>query len=167
MALDAESERDALAGDSMADSPFSPMVSRAFPTAVDDTDTLERMNDVLEGSDIDDIPEASCRVIQTAMESIRGRLLGDSKAKGVAIEGFASKDDLKIAIEDNRNIIQRAWDAIVKFFKGIYDRFAGFFKKKKTDAQIFQKRLDKGMDTIGEMLKIGRASCRERVSSPV
>ncbi len=152
MAIDVEDKRNALAGDSMADTPFSPLVSRAFTTAVDDSETLAEMNDVLENNDIEGIPESSRRVIQTAMESVRSRLLGGYSVGGVAVEGFANNKDLKIAIEDNKNILQRAWDAIVKFFKGIYDWFAGFFKKKKTDAQIFQKRLDKGMDTIGEML---------------
>jgi len=152
MAINAEDERNALAGDSMADTPFSPMVSRAFTTAVDDSETLAEMNDVLENNDIEGIPESSRQVIQTAMESIRSRLLGGDSVKGVAIEGFANNNDLKIAIEDNKNILQRAWDAIVKFFKGIYDWFAGFFKKKKTDAEIFQERLEKAMDNIGEML---------------
>lgn len=152
MAIDVEDKRNALAGDSMADTPFSPLVSRAFTTAVDDSETLAEMNDVLENNDIEGIPESSRQVIQTAMESVRSRLLGGYSVGGVAVEGFANNKDLKIAIEDNKNILQRAWDAIVKFFKGIYDWFAGFFKKKKTDAEIFQERLDKGMDTIGEML---------------
>ena len=152
MAIDAEDERNALAGDSMTDTPFSPVVSRAFTTAVDDSETLAEMNDVLENNDIEDIPESSRRVIQTAMESIRSRLLGGDSVKGVAIEGFTSNNDLKIAIEDNKNILQRAWDAIVKFFKGIYDWFAGFFKKKKTDAEIFEERLEKGKVAISEML---------------
>ena len=152
MAIDVEDKRNALAGDGMADTPFSPMVSRAFTTAVDDSETLAEMNDVLENNDIEGIPESSRQVIQTAMESVRSRLLGGYSVRGVAVEGFANNKDLKIAIEDNKNILQRAWDAIVKFFKGIYDWFAGFFKKKKTDAQIFQERLDKGMDILSEML---------------
>ena len=152
MAIDVEDKRNALAGDGMADTPFSPMVSRAFTTAVDDSETLAEMNDVLENNDIEGIPESSRQVIQTAMESVRSRLLGGYSVRGVAVEGFANNKDLKIAIEDNKNILQRAWDAIVKFFKGIYDWFAGFFKKKKTDAEIFQERLDKGMDILSEML---------------
>ena len=152
MAIDVEDKRNALAGDSMADTPFSPLVSRAFTTAVDDSETLAEMNDVLENNDIEGIPESSRQVIQTAMESVRSRLLGGYSVGGVAVEGFANNKDLKIAIEDNKNILQRAWDAIVKFFKGIYDWFAGFFKKKKTDAEIFQERLDKGMDILSEML---------------
>ena len=152
MAIDVEDKRNALAGDSMADTPFSPLVSRAFTTAVDDSETLAEMNDVLENNDIESIPESSRRVIQTAMESIRSRLLGGDSVKGVAIEGFTSNNDLKIAIEDNKNILQRAWDVIVKFFKGIYDWFAGFFKKKKTDAEIFEERLEKGKVAISEML---------------
>ena len=119
MAIDVEDKRNALAGDSMAHTPFSPLVSRAFSTAVDDSETLAEMNDVLENNDIEDIPESSRRVIQTAMESIRSRLLGGDSVKSVAIEGFANNKDLKIAIEDNKNILQRAWDAIVKFFKNI------------------------------------------------
>ena len=152
MAIDVEDKRNALAGDGMADTPFSPLVSRAFTTAVDDSETLAEMNDVLENNDIEGIPESSRQVIQTAMESVRSRLLGGYSVRGVAVEGFANNKDLKIAIEDNKNILQRAWDAIVKFFKGIYDWFAGFFKKKKTDAEIFQERLDKGMDILSEML---------------
>ena len=152
MAIDVEDKRNALAGDGMADTPFSPLVSRAFTTAVDDSETLAEMNDVLENNDIEGIPESSRQVIQTAMESVRSRLLGGYSVGGVAVEGFANNKDLKIAIEDNKNILQRAWDAIVKFFKGIYDWFAGFFKKKKTDAEIFQERLDKGMDILSEML---------------
>ena len=152
MAIDVEDKRNALAGDGMADTPFSPLVSRAFTTAVDDSETLAEMNDVLENNDIEGIPESSRQVIQTAMESVRSRLLGGYSVRGVAVEGFANNKDLKIAIEDNKNILQRAWDAIVKFFKGIYDWFAGFFKKKKTDAEIFQERLDKGMDNLSEML---------------
>ena len=143
MAIDAEDERNALAGDSMADTPFSPMVSRAFSTAVDDSETLAEMNDVLENNDIEGIPESSRRVIQTAMESIRSRLLGGDSVKGVAIEGFANNKDLKIAIEDNKNILQRAWDAIVKFFKGIYDWLAGFFKKKEESVKNAEAEISK------------------------
>ena len=129
--------------DNIAESPFSPIASRAFSTAVDDTDTLERMNDVLEGSDIDDIPEASRRVIQTAMESVRSRLLGGYSVGGVAVEGFANNKDLKIAIEDNKNILQRAWEAIVKFFKGIYDWIVGFFKKKEESVKNAEAEISK------------------------
>ena len=138
--------------DNIAESPFSPMASRAFSTAVDDSNTLERMNDILDGAEIEDIPESSRLVMETAMEAFKHRLIGGSVKRSPALESFKTSASLKVAIEDNKNILQRAWDAIVKFFKGIYDWFAGFFKKKKTDAQIFQKRLDKGMDTIGEML---------------
>lgn len=76
-------------------------------------ETLAEMNDVLENNDIEDIPESSRRVIQTAMESIRSRLLGGDSVKGVAIEGFANNKDLKIAIEDNKNILQRAWGMLL------------------------------------------------------
>ena len=143
MAIDAEDERNALAGDSMADTPFSPMVSRAFSTAVDDSETLAEMNDVLENNDIEGIPESSRRVIQTAMESVRSRLLGGYSVGGVAVEGFANNKDLKIAIEDNKNILQRAWDAIVKFFKGIYDWIAGFFKKKEESVKNAEAEISK------------------------
>ena len=75
MAIDAVDERNALAGDSLADTPFSPMVSRAFSTAVDDTDTLERMNDVLQGSDIDDIPEDLLDIWDELQEDITPKLI--------------------------------------------------------------------------------------------
>lgn len=138
--------------DNIADSPFSPIASRAFATAVDDSETLAEMNDVLENSDIEDIPESSRRVIQTAMESIRSRLLGGNSVKGVAIEGFANSNDLKVAIEDNKNILQRAWDAIVKFFKGIYDWITSFFRKKENDVAAINKQLEQTMEAITDMI---------------
>ncbi len=117
--------------DNIAESPFSPMASRAFSTAVDDSNTLERMNDILDGAEIEDIPESSRLVMETAMEAIKHRLIGGSVKRSPALESFKTSASLKVAIEDNKNILQRAWDAIVKFFKGIYDWFAGFFKKKE------------------------------------
>lgn len=154
MAIDAVDERNAQAGDSLADTPFSPVASRAFSTAVDDTSTLSKMNDVLENNDIEDIPESSRQVIQTAMESIRARLLGGSSAKGVAVEGFSNKNDLKIAIEDNKNILQRAWDAIVKFFRSIYEWFVGFFKKKETDSKKIEEKANNIEKAANDLSKV-------------
>lgn len=141
--IDEENLRQDPGTDSLADSPFSPMVSRAFSTAVDDIDTLERMNNVLEESDISDIPETSRRVIETAMEGIRARLLGGVKSKGVGVERFSNISDLKLAIEENRNIIQRVWDAIVNFFKSIYEWIAGFFGKKKNQSTEAKTKIEK------------------------
>lgn len=169
MTVDAVERREALAGDSMADTPFSPLVSRAFTTAVDDSETLAEMNDVLENNDIEGIPESSRQVIQTAMESIRSRLLGGDSVKGVAIEGFANNNDLKIAIEDNRNILQRAWDAIVKFFKGIYDWIAGLFKKKQSDAKVLEENLsakEKALKAL-EKLDLKDANTTEEIHSAI
>lgn len=117
--------------ESLADSPLSPLAGRAFNNAVDDTDALSRMNDVLENSDVEDIPESSRQVIQASMESIRARLLGSVQHHKVAVEGFSNQRQLRVAIEQNKGIIASVWDAIVKFFKSIYDWVAGFFGKTK------------------------------------
>ncbi len=169
MAIDAVGERNAQAGDSLADTPFSPIASRAFSTAVDDTNTLSKMNDVLENIDIEDISESSRQVIQTAMESIRARLLGGSSAKSVAVEGFSNKNDLKIAIEDNKNILQRAWDAIVKFFKGIYEWIAGLFKKKQSDAKVLEADLSAKENALKalEKLDLKDANTTEEIHSAI
>ena len=159
MAIDVEDKRNALAGDSMADTPFSPMVSRAFTTAVDDSETLAEMNDVLENNDIEGIPESSRQVIQTAMESVRSRLLGGYSVRGVAVEGFANNKDLKIAIEDNKNILQRAWDAIVNFFKSIYEWIAGFFGKKKNQSSEAKSKIEKSEEEakkLNEYLSVSK-----------
>ena len=115
--------------ESVADSHLSPAASRAFNNAIDDSESLSRMNDVLENSDLEDIPESSRAVIQTSMESIRARLLGGTQQRGVAVEGFNNRRQLNVAIEENKGIIASVWDAIINFFKGIYNFIAGFFGK--------------------------------------
>ena len=115
--------------ESVADSHLSPAAGRAFNNAIDDSESLSRMNDVLENSDIEDIPESSRVVIQTSMESIRARLLGGTQQRGVAVEGFSNSRQLQVAIEKNKGIIASVWDAIINFFKGIYNFIAGFFGK--------------------------------------
>ena len=117
--------------DSLDNTVMSPVASAAFNGAVEDSETLSRINGVLEGADVDNIPESSRQVIQTAMESIRARLLGDSQAPGVAVEGFASKSALNVAIEENKNILARVWGAIVDFFMGILNFVLNFFKSKE------------------------------------
>ena len=50
------------------------------------------------------------------------------------MEGFKDKRSLQIAIEENKGVISTVWDAIINFFKGIYDWIAGFFGKKDSTA---------------------------------
>lgn len=148
-----ENERAAFAGDTLAESPFSPIASRAYSSGVSDVIALEKVTEVLEENDLSDIPETSLAAIKTAMESIRHRLMG-GKNTNVSIESFSNKNDLNIALEENKNFIQRAWDAIVKFFKGIYDWFAGFFKKKKSDAEVLAERAEKTSKQLSNMVSV-------------
>lgn len=129
--------------DNIAESPFSPVASRAFTTAVDDSDSLGRMNDVLEDVEVDDIPESSRLVMETAMEAIRSRLVGTPVKAVPALEGFKNGRNLKVAIEENKNLLSRVWDAIVKFFKGIYEWVTGFFKKKQDETKVVEQKIEK------------------------
>ena len=67
--------------DNIAESPFSPMASRAFTIADKSSKDLERMNDVLENADVEHIPDTSRAVIQASMEAIRERLIGSRSSK--------------------------------------------------------------------------------------
>lgn len=136
--------------DNIAESPFSPMASRAFTIADKSSKDLERMNDVLENADVEHIPDTSRAVIQASMEAIRERLIGSRSSK-IAIEGLANKSQLAVALEENKGIIQRTWDAIVKFFKTIYDWFAGFFKKKEEEEKVISIKANK-VEAAGKKL---------------
>ena len=133
------------ATDSLADTPMSPVAEKALTGTLIDTQSLGRVNDVLESNsdDIADMAESSQEMIRVATESIRGRLLNGAKGSSYAVESITSVSSLKLAIEDNKNILQRAWDAIVKFFKGIYDWIAGFFKKKEESVKNAEAEISK------------------------
>ena len=119
---------------SIGDSPLGPIGVRALGSAVDGTRDLDRVNSVLEKVDVQDISSSSRLVMETAMESIRSSLLGKSLKPTYAMEGFKDKRSLQIAIEENKGVISTVWDAIINFFKGIYDWIAGFFGKKESTA---------------------------------
>ena len=125
--------------ESVAGSHLSPVASRAFNNAIDDSESLSRMNDVLENSDLEDIPESSRVVIQTSMESIRARLLGGIEHPSVAVEGFSNQRELKVAIEKNKSILSSVWTAIKNFFIGIYNWIAQLLGKKKATDQAIEK----------------------------
>ena len=131
------------ATDSLADTPMSPVAEKALTGALNDTQSLGRVNDVLESNsdDIADMAESSQEMIRVATESIRGRLLGGAKGSSYAVESITSVSSLKLAIEDNKNIIERAWDAIVKFFKGIYEWIKGLFISKKNTPQKIEAKV--------------------------
>lgn len=151
--------------DDINDSPFSPMASRAFATATDGAESLERMNTALTDVEIDDIPESSRLVMETAMESIRSKLLGH-RARNVSVEGFKDINSLKVAIEENKGIIQRVWDAIVKFFKGIGDWIGGFFKKKETDVKVIEVKIVK-VDVAAKKLAAVNLSDKETAAAVI
>ena len=131
------------ATDSLADTPMSPVAEKALTGTLIDTQSLGRINDVLESNsdDIADMAESSQEMIRVATESIRGRLLGGAKGSSYAVESITSVSSLKLAIEDNKNIIERAWDAIVKFFKGIYEWIRGLFVSKKNTPQKIEAKV--------------------------
>lgn len=131
------------ATDSLADTPMSPVAEKALTGTLIDTQSLGRINDVLESNsdDIADMAESSQEMIRVATESIRGRLLGGAKGSSYAVESITSVSSLKLAIEDNKNIIERAWDAIVKFFKGIYEWIRGLFVSKKNTPKKIEAKV--------------------------
>lgn len=148
-AMESQNNDLELAGDgspaedvSVADGPLSPVADRAFNNAVDDASTLERMNEVIEDTDPESIPESSRLVMETAMEAIRNRLIGSTSKNVVSLESFKDRNSISIAIEENKNIVSRVWDAIVKFFKGIYEWIVNFFSSKKTSEQAIEKKAE-------------------------
>lgn len=109
-------------------SPFSPVASRAFSNAINNSVALEKVNEVLLNTDnIDDIPESSRRVMETAMEGIRCSLLGTKSKESYGLESFKDVSALNIAIEENKGVLARVWEAIVKFFKSIFSFIGRLF----------------------------------------
>ena len=104
--------------------------------AINDSERLERVNEILSNDDIEGMPESSRMVMETAMESIRESLIGRGSRSNVSLEGFKDKASLQLAIEENKSIIGSVWDAIVKFFSSIFEFIGKFFgiSKKKTES---------------------------------
>lgn len=140
---------------SLADSPLSDSADSALRSAIDDTTALEKTNTVLEENQdtIEDLPESSRVAIEVAVESIRERLLGTKARHVVGVESFTSRSRLQLAIEENKNIIERAWDAIVKFFKGIYNWIVGLFSKKKNVVKEVEDKANLTLTKVVQVIK--------------
>lgn len=152
---------------SMTDSPLSDSADAAFRSTVADTEALGKANAILEDNQdtIEDLPESSRLAIEVAVESIRERLLGTKARQVVAVESFTSKRNLQLAIEENKNIISRAWDAIVKFFKSIYEWVVGLFKSKKNINQKIDNEANKVIEKIKSTTDVKSNAKVETVNS--
>ena len=140
--------------DSLAESPLSDLASKSLSNATDDMVSLGRVNEVLEENEdnLDSMPESSQEVMRVAVESIRARLVG-KRDSVVSLETFKSKQQLSYAIEENKGVISRAWDAIVKFFKSIYDWIVGLFSKKKNIEKEVVVKAEATLDTVKKAIQ--------------
>ena len=152
--VDEETLRQDPETDSLAESPLSDLASKSLSNAADDMVSLGRVNEVLEENEdnLDSMPESSQEVMRVAVESIRARLVG-KRDSVVSLEAFKSKQQLSYAIEENKGVISRAWDAIVKFFKNIYDWIVGLFSKKKNIEKEVVVKAEATLDTVKKAIQ--------------
>lgn len=152
--IDEETLRQDPETDSLAESPLSDLASKSLSNATDDMVSLGRVNEVLEENEdnLDSMPESSQEVMRVAVESIRARLVG-KRDSVVSLEAFKSKQQLSYAIEENKGVISRAWDAIVKFFKNIYDWIVGLFSKKKNIEKEVVVKAEATLDTVKKAIQ--------------
>lgn len=152
--VDEETLRQDPETDSLAESPLSDLASKSLSNATDDMVSLGRVNEVLEENEdnLDSMPESSQEVMRVAVESIRARLVG-KRDSVVSLEAFKSKQQLSYAIEENKGVISRAWDAIVKFFKNIYDWIVGLFSKKKNIEKEVVVKAEATLDTVKKAIQ--------------
>lgn len=125
--------------------------------AIDGVDDLEAVNDILIKNEdsFDEIPAHSQETITLAIESIRERLLG-RKIQSTGLESFRNKKQLRLAIEDNRNIIQKVWDAIIGFFKKIYEFIAGLLGFSKSKSSSNEAKLNKATSAASKLPDVNK-----------
>lgn len=106
----------------------------ALEDAIEDTETLDQIADVAaasaeEGEGMDPV---AAEITEVAVEAIYARLGLTQKAMP-AMESFGSagsrKAATRIAAEGWKESVKKAWDAVVKFFKNIYEKIKNFLDK--------------------------------------
>jgi hypothetical protein len=118
----------------------------AIEDAMDDVDTLERINDTIQQSvDVDKglSPEAA-EIAEIAVESICNRL-GINNRKSFALESFKTNDRLlatRLALEETQSLIKRGWEAVKKAIAAMYRAVVEFINRLFDDAVRLKKTLD-------------------------
>ena len=138
---------------------FSLESLKDYTTAINVSGSLSKMNTILEKSDMEGIPTTSLETMRVSLESIRNRLIVSKKVKTLSLESITNTSQLKIAIEENKGLLKTVWDAIVNFFKSIYDWIAGFFGKKKNQSSEAKSKIEKSEEEakkLNEYLSVSK-----------
>ena len=140
-------------------------VQEAIEEGVQDAETLETVADTLEETVEDGGADpATAQMAEVAVESIYRRLGIQAKAMP-ALEAFNDKEQriaaTKLAIEGIKETAQKVWEAIVNFFKNLWQAFGRLWEKVKNlfrnNTKVLTSLLNeiKGMEVAEAELKGG------------
>ena len=130
-------------------------LQNTISTGIKEIDTLEAVANQLENS----IPGGgveplSARIAEMAVESIYNRL-GINKRAMPSLEDFNSTSSriaaTKLAVENIRETVQKAWKAICEFFKKLYNSIVNFIKstlQKLGFIDSYEKKAKKAKETL-------------------
>lgn len=146
------------------------VIDEYIDTIADDTQTLEKLADVIEANQEVGLNQNSAEVIATAVESIYNRCGVRSKAMP-GFEAFTDNSKVmftKIALEDIKEGIAKIWKLIVEAIKAAYASVVEFLKKIFNSAAGVKKKAENLTEKIKTLsLSTEKSQDDIEVSSPV
>ncbi len=136
--------------------------------AGDDIETLEEVKEILDDAadNGEGLDETAAKIVEATVEKIYARLGIQSSSVVGSIESFKNPRSrvtaTRMAAEDIGDKVSRAWEAVKKFFKDLWEKIKGLWKKYVTAVGRLKAR---AMATRTKLGKVGSSKKEETIES--
>ncbi len=136
--------------------------------ASDDIETLEEVKEILDDAadNGEGLDETAAKIVEATVEKIYARLGIHSSSVVGSIESFKNPRSrvtaTRMAAEDIGDKVSRAWEAVKKFFKDLWEKIKGLWKKYVTAVGRLKAR---AMATRTKLGKVGSSKKEETIES--
>lgn len=129
--------------------------SRDIDTAFMAVTSLESLVSTLSKSDTSNISQESMFLYQHARYTSYA-LVGLPLEDSLSLEDYSSSNSITTSLEDDRGVIIKIWDGIMKMFKWIFDRLADFWKFLFGTAEKVEKKVKVVKEEVKKVVKEGK-----------
>ncbi len=133
--------------------------------AEDDIETLEEVKDILDDAadNGEGIDETAAKIVEATVEKIYARLGIQSASVMGSMESFKNQRSrvtaTRMAAEDIGGKVSRAWEAVKKFFRDLWEKIKGLWKKYATAVGRLKTR------AMAMRTKVGKAGATKKEES--